>query len=265
MGLLDDLRKQTDNLKAQEQQQQQRQHELKQYYRTELQPIMMQLYAILGELADHLNYIKPDILVPYQLNAEGIKAKLKQQDYKVQVDSTNDTKLITFRFQCVNPKDIEFVAGDKYSIDKNIEYLQCHNLQYHCRRNNNDKMEVTSANFSIKAIVPITFVFQGDEENSAVNFITTNFDTLGSSRHVFKEHHFNDKFFDELGRYILRENPDFLKLKISDNAIEQIRAQIAEENHKRQQELEQAEEQAQQENVHQLEAQRFRWFKKQNS
>jgi hypothetical protein len=263
MGLLDDLRQQSDNLKTKEQQELERQAKLQELYRQELQPKMIEIYKYLNELAEHLNFIKPDIQVPYRLNAEGLKVTLKQENYKIQVDSVNETKLATFRFECGNPKDLAFVAGDKLSIDKNIEYLQRNNLQYQCKRNKDEKFEVTHAQFNVKCAVPVTFVFKVNIENSSIDLICTNFDGLGTSRHAFKARHFDEKFFDDLGRYILRENPDFLKLTISDDAIEQIRAQIAKEQRQRQEELKQAEKiRKEEEQKREAESSRFRLFKK---
>jgi len=263
MGLLDDLRQQSENLKSKEQQEKERQAKLHEHYRQALQPKMIQIYKFLNEFAEHLNFIKPDIQIPYQLNAEGLLVTLKQENYKIQVDSVEQTKLVNFRFECTNPKDLAFVAGDKQSIDKNIEYLQRYNLQFQCKRNKDEKFNVTNAQFSVKCIVPIVFVFKANIENSSIDLICTNFETLGSSRHAFKAHHFTEKFFDDLGRYILRQNPEFLKLNISEDAIEQIRAQIAEEQRQRLEELKQAERiRAEEERQQQTESSRFRLFKK---
>lgn len=263
MGILDNLRQQSENLKAKEQHEQERLAHLQAHFRDELQPKMIQIYKYLNEFAEHLNYIKPDIQVEYQLNAEGLNVALKQENYKIQVDSVNETRLVNFRFECSNPKDLAFVAGDKLSIDKNIEYLQRYNLQYQCKRNKDEKFEVTNAQFTVKCMVPVLFMFKGNIENSSIDLICSNFDGLGTIRHAFKAHHFDDIFFDNLGRFILREYPEFLKLNISDHAIEQIRAQIAEEQRQRQEELKQAElTRLEEERQQQLESPRFRLFKK---
>jgi hypothetical protein len=260
MGLLDNLRKQSENQKAKEEQDKERLEKLQAHFREELQPKMIEIYKYLNELAGHLNYIKTDIQVPYQLNAEGLKVALKQHSYAIQVDSTTDTRHVNFRFECSTAKPLEFVAGDKQSIDKNIEYLQRFNLQYQCKRNKDENFNITNAQFLVKCTVPVSFIFQGNVENSCIDMICTNFEGLGSSRHSFKARHFNEKFFDDLGRYILRENPEFLKLNISDDALEQIRAQVAAEQRQRQEELQQAEELKAQERE-QSESSRFRLFK----
>ena len=262
MGLLDDLRKQSENLKTKEQLDKERQEKLQVHYLEVLQPKMIEIYKYLNELADHLNFINSDIQVPYQLNAEGLKVELKQQNYKIQVDSTNNTKLINFRLECSKPKDLEFVAGDKQSVDKNIEYLQRYNLQFQCKRNKDENLNVINGQFTVKCVVPVVFVFQGNVENSSIDLICTNFDTLGSLKHSFKAHHFDEKFFDELGRFIIRENPEFLKLNISDDALEQIRAQIAAEHRQREEELKRAEDLKALEKQQTTDASRFRLFKK---
>ena len=260
MGILDNLRQKAEDLKSKEQQEQERLAQLQAHFRDQLQPKMIEIYKYLNEFAEHLNYIKPDIQIEYHLNAEGLKAVLKQENYKIQEDSVNETRLVNFRFDCSNPKDLAFVAGDKLSIDKNIEYLQRYNLQYQCKRNKDEKFDVTSAQFTVKCAVPIVFMFKGNVENASIDLICSNFDGLGTLRHAFKAHHFDEAFFDNLGRFILRENPEFLKLNISEDAIEQIRSQIAAEHRQRQEELKQAD-MIRREEEH-LDSPRFRLFKK---
>ena len=60
MGLLDELKKQSDVLKAKEQQEKERQQKLNQYYQDEIHPGMLNIYKYLNQMIEHLNYIKDD-------------------------------------------------------------------------------------------------------------------------------------------------------------------------------------------------------------
>jgi len=52
--------------------------------------------------------------------------------------------------------------------------------------------------------------------NSSINLLLSNFEKPGHSKHVFKERHITDEFIDGLGKFIIRQNPGFLKLDIED-------------------------------------------------
>lgn len=240
MGLLDNLRQQSQQLKTKEQQEQQQLAALEAKYRQLVQPGMVKLYRVLDELAKHLNYIKPDITVSYQMNADGKVLQYRQQDYQVRVDSLEDTKKVVMSFCCAGEVDVVFSVEGKRAVDKHQDYLHRHGLKFHCRKNIDEQYELRDAQFVIKPVVPIVMEFVGDVEKTRINFNVKNFGSLGVVKHAFNHDQINDEFLDELGRYILHENPDFLKLSISDDEIERIRARLAQEARERDLELKRA-------------------------
>ena len=64
MGILDDLKKEAENKKAQEDQEDLVREERERYMREVLDPAMRGLFSFTHDLAKHLNYVKPDITVP---------------------------------------------------------------------------------------------------------------------------------------------------------------------------------------------------------
>ena len=61
MGVLDDLRKQSAEQRDREEAVQQREQEQQEFYQQEIRPRLEQAYTYLNELADQLNYLKPDL------------------------------------------------------------------------------------------------------------------------------------------------------------------------------------------------------------
>ena len=72
----------------------------------------------------------------------------------------------------------------------------------------------------------------------------------------------NDEFFDQLGRFILRENEDFLKENVTDDVREQIRMKIEQEERERSNELKEADKLREEEEAKKSEESRFSMFKK---
>jgi len=264
MGLLDDLRQQSTELKEKELGESERKRKALDTYKNEIQPKLIELYHKLSELVNHLNYIKPDIRVPYCINAAGLKTELQQQNYSIEIDSIDNTQLVSVSFQCIGDADIRFAAADVKLVKKHIDYLNQNNLKYSCKENKNVNHQVTSAAFVVKSIIPIVFHFQVDIDNSCINFSFINFEGLGTQKYAVKHQQLTEGFFDDLGLFMLRKKENFFKIDLSDEAKEQIRAQIAEEQRQRSEELKEAETQEQEEEKSRKEQSRFQFLKKIN-
>ena len=264
MGLLDELRQKSEKLQEQEQQEQERRARAEEIYRNQIKPALNQLYTTFGELTKHLNYIKPEIMVPYTFNVEGLVVELKQDDYRIVVDSTNDTKEVMVTFQCIHPKPIHFTVRDKNKLDETLHYLKKTTLKYQFKPYKNEHHEITGGEFIVNPSVKVNFVFQADIENSMINFTCGNFDGFGVRKHSFKPEKFTNEFIDQIGRYLIREI-DLFKEDVADDVKEKLRAQIAEEQRQRQAELDQAEkERRAEEEKKRNEGGRFQFLKKFN-
>lgn len=264
MGLLDDLRQQSSSIKAEEQKEVDRRARAEGIYRTQIQPKLHKLYSTLNELINHLNYIKPDIRHSYPMNADGLQTKMIQQDYIARIDSSTETKLVTFMCQCVNNRDIEYSVNDPKFIEPHIQFFKKHNLQYQCQDFKNTNYEVTGARFKVKAVVPIRFSFEADIDNACIKLTCTNFCSLGIRIRSYKPEQLTEQFFDNLCRYIIRENADFLEEKVAEEVRERLRNQIAAEQQERQDELKEAEklQAAEKEKLREERSGRFQLLKK---
>lgn len=234
MGLLDDLKQQSESKKVQESQESLRKEKAEQFYQEKVQPKLTHIYTHYAELTKHLNYVKPDTAAKYVVNASGLEVEFKQGDYKVQVDSTTDTNYISIRCVCSRPTLIEFVVEDPSTINKHKHFLNEHGLNFQVYpRTNNEP----GARFTIQAEINPELLFQGNRENGTIELKVINFENLSRRSRVLQIQEINDQFLDGLDRFLIRENNNFFKLDIDDKAKEQIRARVQEEQRKRQEEL----------------------------
>ena len=241
MGLLDDLRKQSEELKAKEDQEGARREQAEKVYREQLQPKLNELYVHLKELTDHLNYIKPNTKANYIVNAEGMQKEFLQGDYSVSIDSTDDTGLVALRFNCTRPEPVEFTVRDPNLVSKHVGYLNQYNLVFEGKKQADDRGNIIGAYFKLKPYIPIEVLFRGDRENACVNLVISNFDVLGRSTHVLQAEKFTDDFIDQFDRFIIRENPDMFSAKVDDKVKEELRAKLQEEQKRREEEMEEIE------------------------
>jgi len=244
MGLLDDLKKQSETKKAQEDQDSLRREKAEEFYRQKVQPKLTEIYTHYSELTKHLNYVKPDTIAKYKVNIAGLEAEFKQGDYKVQVDSMTDTNYISIRCICKRPTDIEFVIEDPVKINKHKQFLNESGLQYQQYPRNNGE---PGARITIQAEITAELLFKGNRENGTISLTVINFESLGRRNRVLQVSDINDQFLDGLDRFLIRENDNFFKLDIDEKAKEEIRARVQEEQRKRIEELKEAERRAEEE------------------
>lgn len=241
MGILDDLKNQSDLQKAAEEREKQRQADLLKYYQTYIHPKMLKLYTFLNEFIEHLNYIKKITKVSFPVAPDGSLREFEQTDYKVTIDSTSAVKDMNLRFNCRLSEPLIFELENSERIQRYTDVLQSYRIEFDRFDRKDDNYELVGAKFKVTGPIQTNIILQADIENSSINLLLNNFEKPGASKHVFKERHITEEFIDGLGKFILRQNPMFLKLDIADDHKDQIRQNIQADLKIRQQELEEAE------------------------
>ena len=241
MGILDDLKNQSDTKKADEAKEKQRQADLLKYYQENLHPKMLQLYSFLNEFIEHLNYINKITKVSYPIAPNGDLCEFEQSDYKVTIDSTKAIKDLNLRFSCKLKEPLVFELENSERILTYTDLLNTYRIDFTRADTKDNSYDLISSKFKIKGPIHVNIILQADIQTSSINMLINNFEKPGASKHVFKERHITEEFIDGLGKYILHENPLFLKLEIADEDKEKIRRSMQEDIKRRRQELEIAE------------------------
>lgn len=241
MGILDDLKNQSELQKLNEAKEAQRQADLLKYYQKSLHPKMLQLYTFLNELSEHLNYIKTETDVAYPVLPDGGMQEFKQSDYKVTIDSSKEVKEINLRFYCELSEPLIFELENSERIQRYIDVLHSYRINFDRTDTKDNNYDLISSKIKLNGPVPVNVILQGDVASSSINLILNNFEKPGVSKFTYKERHITDEFIDGLGKFILRQNPMFLKLDIAEEHKEQIRQNIQADLEQRQREIEEAE------------------------
>lgn len=241
MGLLDDLRKQSTDLKKSHADSAANQAELLEIYKTKIHPAMTAIYTHVNELLEHLNFVKPTILAPYTLTASGIKRNLKQHSYKIVTDSSDEMKQIILTFQCTDEDNVEFEVENKKNVEKHIEYLQRYNLQFSTQKQKDYLHEISSATFNLQSKVKITISIEGDVQNSCIHLKFNNFQDLGLLKRDISAEQVTEEFLDEMGKYLIRESYDFMKLDLPEQDKKRLQQKIRHEDMRRKLEMLEAE------------------------
>ncbi len=247
MGLLDDLRNQKQGREAREAREKERQARLLEKYRNEIHPRMLQAYRFLNELADHLNYLKPETLAHYPLLPNGREQAFRQENYKVTIDNADDIRQIHLRCECRLPGKVAYEIEGKERILSQTELLDRYKFKYYRKDRKDDDYELLESRFILEGPIHVSVMLEGDVENTAINLFLRNLPQPGTVRHVLKARHITDEFLDKLGKFLLRESDKLLELDISEEEKRIIRERLEREKQQRIQELREAERRAEEE------------------
>lgn len=251
MGLLDELRNQSDNQRAAEEAEAAGIANREQYYEQQILPRMVKAYQFFKELVEHLNYINLDTMVNYPIMADGHFKPLRQQDYKVVIDSSKTLKQIDVTFQCVLDSPVSYEMYHPDGIRNTTERLDRYYIKYERKDKKNQQMQVILSRFTVEGPLPLKVGLAVDVEKSEIKLLLRNFVEPGTEQHILKAEQLDEAFLDRLGKYILRQERHLFgatatasTTTISDDARERIRQQVLAEQQQREQELREAEEQA---------------------
>jgi hypothetical protein len=242
MSLLNNLRQQALNKQAEEETAARKQADLQLFYRQHTQPRLLRLYRNLHELVTHLNYLEHEIWVDYPLSPAGHRVPMRQMDYKVEIDSLENTQNIALYAWCRGKLELLYQLSDPVQIDKHVEYFKHYNIKHQSRAYKNANHQVVGADITIKTELPIRVQFDADLPNQCIKLTLLNLPALGTRVLRLNPQALDDQFCDDLGRFILREKDEFLSLDISDEEKQRIRNLVEKEQRLREWELKRAQE-----------------------
>lgn len=217
MAFLDELKKEAEAQKLQEQTQTQSHLAAVSQNFLLVQVKYKEIHHYLRELADQLNVLNQDIKRAYMIEGFGMIDDFRPRDYALSVDSIrigqkDFANTLVFRFKCATDKNISFERHMPNQIDNLKEYLWQNNLKYQCSEFKNDRGIVARAVFNVANEIPVTFRFTADFENAKILLQVKNFSGLTVNEYVYDANELNTEFLDELAKYVLEKPSKFSEL-----------------------------------------------------
>ncbi len=231
MGILDDLKakREAEEQRLASEEEKRRKHQV--FYEQHINPRLKKLYTYLSELSDHLNYLKPDNSFSYAFPTVGDIEDFTQENYRLSVDSADLMKRLNLRFQCTrDPYSIALEPGTP--ADKLLDFLKARHIDHQARRVRASAVSHWHLDIAFDCLVHAGVEFEANLETLTIDMTAINFPTWGRRSLRYKPHEIDEDFFDELGRFLLREESRLLSLTMSDEDRERIR-KITEQEKKR--------------------------------
>jgi hypothetical protein len=228
MGILDDLKKEAETKKAQEELESQSQEERERYMREILDPTMRTMFTFAHDLAKQLNYVNPDVTARYRIPGVRNVQEFKQGEYFV--EDYHEGRF-TFRFVCSNKQKYRINTTTEADLEKIKDFLWRRGLRYQAREYF-DSSYNKAGEFHVEGRVQVDIEFAAHLDTQSIEIKISNHDDFETLTVSVDPVDVDERFHDEFGRYVLRQPSrllDYNKFKFSDEQRQQLRQQLREQ------------------------------------
>ena len=230
MGILDDLRNDAEQKKGGELKKVDKKKQLDAIYAHDILPVMQSTFNYLKELVDHLNYVKMGVKVEKYSSRYPQLGILKQQDYKLNTDGFggfgdfNRLMQINLSFFCCGEGSFAYRVEGRDRIEQEVAFLHSRKVPSDWQ-NAEGNHSMQAAIFKVKRRIPVRFRFEVDYNNSQIKLVINNHENFGVQKKSYEAADINNEVLDEIARFLLRKDNDFMQLKLSAVSREIIRQQ----------------------------------------
>ncbi|TAN53173.1 MAG: serine/threonine protein kinase [Methylococcaceae bacterium] len=227
-GILGDLKKEAEQARQAKEAEADRQARLEEVYRRELCPRLLAIHGYLFDLVEQLNTLSWTVTAEYEFPGIGKVGGLKQEDYRIRIDSTDSPKRVVLTFVCRAPEErrygVSFDKSDethKFFVTQQIKYID-----WPVRTPSGQTQEII---YQARLQIMVTIMCQADIAKSKLVVTVANLDGVSAKRHEFDAEEIDEEWLDKLGNYILRKLDNFGKMYITDDERRKLREHLAQE------------------------------------
>lgn len=234
MGILDQLRSEASSKQESESAAAEVREQLENEYQTNILPKMQKIYLFLKEIVEHLSYLEKAIEVPDYCQRFPEMGALSQTDYKINTDGYggladfNRIMQVNVLFNCVGAGSFSYEVEGKVKIEQEIAFLHSKNVPLKWNQYINSR-GVEAATFNISRKIPVRFRFEVDYNNSKIKLLIHNHENFNVYRKTFEPSAVDESLLDEVIRFMLRQDSDFIQLDITSQDKQRIQKKAEEE------------------------------------
>ncbi len=233
MALLDDLKAKSEARKTEELAERLHADQLQAAYERYLNPKMRQIFNYLSQVVEEVNYIKPNTRVDFELPVYGRMLGLRQEEYRLTVDSRGSMRTIVLRFLCTGGQTARFKVTPPSVAADLREQLLDHGMKFDSRDYFDEYRAVIGQRFEVEGEFPVLVRVNADIERTLIHIHITNFDAPISRHAKYRPEQITPDFLDDLGHYILRKHTKLIQLPISEEEREELRLRMEREEKRR--------------------------------
>jgi hypothetical protein len=198
---------------------------------------MLAIQHYLSELSEQLKILDYEVKKDYTLPGIGLVKDLNQSGYTLNMDSSENPRLIHFRFNSVADREREYSVTPKLKADETRDFLESQGMRYSEWPIRNHKQRIVGLYFQLTVLVKVNFVFQVDLELDVIKLFIYNFNDFRIEKSLVKPERVDDAWLDNLGNYILRKRESLFDLEMDESLRSSLRQRLQEEERQRHKEL----------------------------
>ncbi len=204
MGVLDELKRQAESQKQQNQAHEQDEAQ-------KLQAIHAALGAVsryFTELANSLNVVKPEVSRNFVVQGNACLQGLMQGDYLVRerkktVEFRDYFEQITLRFHAAGQTILTLETYADHATDRLRNYLQAYGLRFETQAFRNDRGVTLKTTVSVLPDVPATVTAAADWASGTIRLKLRNVEAIGDAEYCYDPEEIDRQLLDELAKLIL--------------------------------------------------------------
>ncbi|MBZ0092551.1 MAG: hypothetical protein K8F27_10055 [Sulfuricellaceae bacterium] len=216
MGILDDLKKEADELKIRQETDTQNRLERITRNFVLVEDKLKQMHHFLLELVNQLNVIKPHVLRSYYLSGFGQIDNLLQEDYRLNtenftIDNRDFIKEIHLAFKCKTDNPLTIDKETPALIEQFQDYLWRNNLKFEASEFRNARGYAEKTNFKLESSIPVNFVVSANFDQAIIKISSRNFAMIGQNEFTYDAEEITEALLDEFAKFLL-DKPNKFRL-----------------------------------------------------
>ncbi|MES9940495.1 MAG: hypothetical protein ABW104_10070 [Candidatus Thiodiazotropha sp. 6PLUC2] len=225
---------------------------LEELYQSRFKSPMRSIMKYLSELTDQLKILEHEVRHDYSLPGLGQITGLLNSDYVVNADSSENTRVVRLRFNCISDNELTFAITPKSKADEACAFLDAQTMRYTEWPIRDHEQRVVGLNLQLSVKVKVNFLFQADPELGSIRMFVSNFNGFKVEKSLIQPEKVDEAWLDTLGNYLLRNRANMVDLDIDESQRNSIRQRLEEAKLQREAELQEAliREQIEREQIH---------------
>ena len=197
-------------------------------WRDQLRPAMEQLSGYLKKLSENLAFLDRRIRVSYQLPGYGDVVAYADGPFDCRIAPAKQQFEIVF--ECVAqvaPEESAVTQADNAGKVRLINgVLQQHRLSGMQDTVKNANGEVTAARFQARGRIPLSLEVVASRDSGVARMQFVNIEAFGTSARNFTPEQMTESLFDQIGRYLTREETSFARESVGDDVRKKLQGQV---------------------------------------
>jgi hypothetical protein len=224
MSLLDDLKKQANQVNPKESEDDSNTVRKHQVNWNTLVPKLQLIITYMRELAENLNAIDLDDKYDYPLTKNVEFKNLTKENFRVRKADEKSVRDFSFRYDLVGERNIEFIISNDFNAENIRSLLRKQNARF-----TEVYTDQGQAHFRLKPKITVLFQYIADLQDCTVILRIHNFDRPEMQEIRYKPEAITEELMEETAKHILNKENRFRSLSgndVDDEALQKLRSKL---------------------------------------